>query len=266
MINISEEKEVDIKRYSFSRLNSFDEKEQCLYSWKVTYKDGNRGIGNAWSDYGLVYHDLISKLFNEDIFLFEFKDLFLQEIKKIPYKFPKFKYCDLNEKIPQQILSHIDTFHFFEDYQIIEFEQEHKFEIDGVPFITIPDLIAISPSSELDLIDHKISKVWDKNNLKSKLRQLYIYSIAYKNKYNKNIDKFKVNFFKDDILMSYDFNPQELDETRRWIHNKLELIDKEIEFAPRCEIVKDKTKDFYATYLCSHRSTCPYKPFTKEKN
>lgn len=262
MIIITEEKEIQyIERYSFSKLNSFDPEEGCLHSWKCTYKDSNRGIGNAWSSWGLAYHDLIKEYFNNDIFLFEFKDKYLQEIKKCQYKFPKFARVDLNEKILNGIMNHIDNFHFFDKYNFLEYETEYFFEFEGKQFIMIPDAVGYTPEKDFVILDHKISKIWPKKEVQKKKRQLYLYSIGIKEKYDKLPNHFQINFFKDDEIIKYDFVESEFEETKDWMRKQLELIEKETEYKPRCEMVKDKTKDFYALYLCNQRRECEFRPY-----
>jgi len=211
----------------------------------------------------LAYHQLIKQYFDEEIFLFEMKDLYIEEINKCPYKFPKFKYCDLNDKMFNQIMEHFDEFNFFEDYKILDYEQEYKYDFEGLPFIAIPDLEA-EKDKEFILADHKISKVWSKADTEKKLRQMYVYSIPLKSKYNTFPKKIHINFFKDNQIIEYDFDKNKLEETKKWIHNQVNLIEKETEFTPRCLQVKDCKKDFYATNLCSHRCDCKYRPFQKE--
>jgi hypothetical protein len=156
-----------------------------------------------------------------------------------------------------EIMVHIDEFNFFEDYKILDFEQEYQFDLDGIPFVAIPDL-ETEKNNEFILIDHKISKIWVKADEEKKLRQLYTYSIPLKSKYNIYPKQFHINFFKDNTIVEYDFNEKKLEETKIWIHNQVELIEKETEFTPRCLQVKDCKKDFYATQLCSHRHNCKY--------
>jgi hypothetical protein len=235
----------------------------CLHNWYLTYREGNRGINNAWSDWGLAYHQLVKKYFDGDLFIFEFKDQYIEEINKCAYKFPKFKYVDLNTRIFDEIMIHIDEFNFFDDYKILDYEKEYKYDFEGLPFIAIPDL-EVEKDKEFILMDHKISKIWSRADEEKKLRQLYVYSIPLKTKYNIFPYKFHVNFFKDNTIKEYDFDSNKLEDTKRWVHNQVNLIEKETEFSPRCLQVKDCKKDFYAIQLCNHRCDCEFRPFKKQ--
>jgi len=161
------------------------------------------------------------------------------------------------------ILEHINTFHFFNKYKILEAEEKHEFLFDNISFIAIPDFVGYDPSGDFIILDHKISKLWTKKEVEKKKRQLYVYSIPIQNKYNKLPKKFQVNFFKENKIITYDFNNNEFNKTKKWIHNKVEEIENHIiknkEYIPRCKIVKNAKYDFFANFLCNHRKSCIYK-------
>jgi hypothetical protein len=199
------------------------------------------------------------------LFIFELKDEYIKRIRNCPYKFPKFKYTDLNIKMFDSIMEHYDTFNFFDGYKFIEYETEHYINIDGIPFKAIPDMVGYDLKNKFIIGDHKISKLWLDKEIQKKKRQLYTYSLAIINKYNQYPDHFEINFFKENKIIKYKFIDNELDETKKWINDQIELIIKEKEFIPRCELVKDKTTDFYANYLCNHRKDCEYRPHKNKR-
>jgi hypothetical protein len=192
------------------------------------------------------------------------------------YKLPIFPGRDggktnLNIINYNKIMNHIDTFDFFNDYKIVEYEQEHIFDIDGIPFISIPDLVAYDKKNNFVLFDHKVSNIWKNNELKNKKRQMYLYALAIYKKYNKLVNKIKINFFKENEIVEYEIINEEYKEMKEWVYIKVSEINNVIDiydsgnydniediFTPRC---KNKNNDFYAKHLCSHRNNCQFKKF-----
>ena len=85
---MSEEKEIQhIEQWSYSKLNSFplnDKESGCKYGWHRTYRLKQRGIGNCFAEYGLIYHTIMKELLDGEIFSFdEFKQKDVRETQAL---------------------------------------------------------------------------------------------------------------------------------------------------------------------------------------
>lgn len=243
--------------FSYSRLNSFDEDNGCMYAWFITYRMKNRGLGNGFSDWGTAYHELFKDFLDGKVFQFEMADKYVERVRKIKTDFPRGRY-DFKGEYLKKILSHIETFHYFKDYEILEYEAKHELEIEGIPFVMLPDMVAYDPKGKLTIIDHKISNQWERRDLTNKKKQLYTYAYGIEKKYGEFPKQFQVNFFKINKIMTYPFVMSEYEDTIDWIKSTVEKIQNSDKYPPRC-LKEDMEDDFYANHLCNHRSYCEYK-------
>jgi len=163
-------------------------------------------------------------------------------------------------------MEHFDDFNWLDNYKILSCEEKRKYDLNGLPFVSIADLEVETIDKKLAILDHKISTTFKKSDLKSKLKQLYIYSYSFRDKHGQLPDELIFNHFKNNEIVHHEFNKQEYEYNINWLINKIEFISKQTEFLPRCELLNDKQKksDFYAIFLCGHRKTCPFRLFKKE--
>lgn len=215
-----------------------------------------------FSEWGLAYHNIIEKFINDEYFLFELKDKYIEFANQCPFKFPPNKYVDLHEKTYTGIMNHFDDFSWIDDYEILSCEEKRKYDIHGYPFVSIADLeVKIKENNKLAIVDHKISTTFKKADVKKKIKQLYIYSYSFYEKYDQYPDYLIFNHFKNNEIVQHKFDIDIYEKTIEWLLKKIEFISKQTEFPARCEIVKDKTKDFFSLYLCGHRRECEFRPY-----
>lgn len=233
-------------------------------NWFKTYIEKDRGINNAFSEWGTYYHHLMQQLIQGELFEFELKDKYNEMIKTCEHKFPPNKYVDLREKTYFGVMEHFDDFSWYEQFKILSCEENRQYDLKGIPFVSIADAeVEKIKTKEMGILDHKISKVFTKKDLSKKLKQLYVYSYSFKDVYGKYPEILTFNHFKENKVVIHNFDKKEYDKTIKWLINKIEYISKQTEFIPRCLQVEDKTKDWYALYLCNHRKTCEYRPYIK---
>lgn len=233
--------------YSFSRITP-----SCLYAWKRTYIDGDRGGNNAFSEYGTIAHEIFEKYSNQEIFDFEMSELFVEKFNKMTNEFPPNEYVDLKERYFNDGLRYFKNFEGFPD-KTLEVEQEYIFEIDGIKFIGYPDRIGQDSNGDISIWDYKSSKPYIGDDLKEKIKQLYLYSIICKEKYGKYPKYLRFVHFRQNKIVTILFNEQELENTKKWAVKQVQMLRELKEFPPNLE------NKFYCNYICNHRETCEYK-------
>lgn len=263
---INENNKLDLFRWSYSRINSFPEengKDGCAYSWYKTYIEGDRGLSNAFADYGLAYHKVIEKFINGELFEFELIDEFNSIVKQCPYNFPPNKYVDLRQTTYNGVINHFtNNINWLDDFKILSCENKREYDINGLPFVSIVDLEAVRIKNKNHvIIDHKLANPFKKSDLLDKIKQLYVYSYIFKDVYGKYPDELIFNHFKKSEFVIHNFDKKIFDKTIDWLLKKVEYIEKQTKFPARCELIKNPKQDWFATQLCSHRQQCKFRPF-----
>jgi hypothetical protein len=251
-------------RWSYSRINSFpeDTKDGCKLCWKNDYIDRKRHLseGNAFSEYGSWYHKTIEKYLKGEYLWFELQDQFDSFVETSKYDFPPNKYVSLKEKAINGITTHLDDLSWLDDYEILTVEEERKYDLEGIPFISIADLeVRHKTSGEIGILDHKISNIFKKADLSKKLKQLYIYSYSFEKKHGKYPDFLGFNHYKANEVTKFKFDKKEYDKVIKWLIDKVEFIKQQTEFSARCEIVDNPKWDWYASQLCGYRNICEFR-------
>lgn len=250
--------------YSWSKINMFDSAERgegCYYAYYLQYiKRENDKIDNFFSELGKIVHEFQLKIINEEIFEWEIKDELIKAFTSMEYKAP-FK--------PQK--SYFDPIikFFVEDgcvelkkYTIIGTESFANVNIAGISIIVKPDFLAEHDEKGLILGDTKISKPYMGDELQHKLRQLYIYSEYVKSCYDIYPDYLMFIYPREPLGKReyfYEFDLKKLNESKKFVCNTIEKIEKHSDWKPRCEELNNPNDDFYASELCSFRHICPIK-------
>lgn len=247
--------------WSWSRINSFpDEKDGCGLAWKKTYIEKRRDEGeqNAFSEWGTLGHELYKDYFEGKLLAFELPDEFKKRVRWCLYNFP---FKNLKEKNYNLIVEHFSDLSWLDDFEILAFEQEKRFEYKGYNFTSISDLeVKNIHTGEIGIIDHKISNQYYGKDLEKKIRQLYLYSRPFEMKYGKLPDFIGYNFFKfsdGKNLKIVKFDKEKYDVTWNWIIETIEKISKadtiELGLNSSCSA---NIKDFFGQFLCNYRNCC----------
>lgn len=256
------DKEIKEKTYSWSRINSFHQGligEGCLYGWNLAYIKGDRGMGNYFSEVGLLTHNLIELYNTGEIFDWDLEEMFENGYNDLEFKAPfpamgKSYYNSL-----KNFFTDGDLQENFNDYEILESEEELIFTIKGHKFKGFADMVARKDGG-IVIVDFKTSKPYEGSKLKHNIMQLYIYAIAVKEKYGEYPTHLAYIYPKEMIGFReyiYEFNLDDLGRAVKFVEETIEMMEKH-DFEPRCSKIDGK-KDFYANHLCNHRKGCPYK-------
>lgn len=259
---------LDEEVWSWSKINSFREGlngNGCLYAWWITYREGDRGVGNYFSEFGSLVHNIIEKYNKGELFDWEIKDVLLSGLKNIEYPPPSFNIGKSYENKIKEFfciddLNGEDFSSRFQKFKFIESELEFLINIGGYKVTGFIDAIAEHEDLGFIVMDYKSSKPYTGEVLKNNIMQMYLYSIAVKNKYGKYPDYLIYYYFKEDEReFPYKFSLTELDRTKNYVLETIELTKGYIEkdqFIPRCLTVSDN--DFFCNHLCNHRFSCDY--------
>lgn len=260
--------------WSWSRLNSLRQGidntgDGCAYNWYLTYREGNRGIGNFFAEYGTLAHILIERFHKGEIFEWDIPDELEKGLNNFEFQvpFPRMKNSYYNSIKDFFCIesNHFDSIAFgdrFKDYEVLENELEINFKLNGNRIKGYVDLLANHKDLGFIVGDFKSSKPYKGDKLKNNIMQLYLYSIGIKEIYGKYPDHLLYYYFRehDKKEYSYKFDLKDLERTKEFVLETIEMskdYQKEEDFKPRC-IEVDKN-DFFACNLCNHRQHCKYK-------
>lgn len=258
------EEEIKETVYSWSRINSFalaEMEEGCFHNYYVQYIEGDRGIGNYFSDYGTLMHETIEKIHNNELFEWDYESEIRNGLKNLKFKPPFPNMGKSYEKSMYEFFVHSNFSEMFKDYKIVEAEEEFRINIDGIHIKGFPDMIGEHSKYGLVVVDYKSSKVYTGDKLKHNIMQLYVYAIAVFEKYGKYPDHL-IYWFPREVAGNrehvYPFKMEDLERTKQFIKDTVSKIIIHDEWTPRCNSV-DGMKDFYASNLCGARLSCEYR-------
>lgn len=257
------------KVYSFSRINSFylaETGEGCYHNFYKTYIEGDRGIGNYFSDYGSLFHGLIENLLKGELIEWDITKELKSGLKNISFKPP----------FPRMKVSYEEAIHrFFDDgsydqifsqYEFLESEEEKIFDVGDVRIKGFPDLVCNHKQHGLSIVDFKTAKRYEGDKLLHNLKQLYLYAIPIKEKYGEYPKKLIYVYprEKGQKEFAYTFELEKLEETKQWVIDTVKKIESHTDWIPRCKLV-DGSDDFFANNLCGGRLSCEHKDWFKKQ-
>ena len=235
---------IDSMVWSYTRLNSF---YICKRAWYLNYVLKVDNKENFFSQYGILAHKTLEKYNKGELELFELSEYFNENyFNFITEQAPPNKYVDLNSSYYEKGIAFFNNFQG-EEGETIGAEDSFEFFIKahGKPRKIIGYIDRISKDKNGIVVTDYKSKGKFKNNkeMEEYCRQLYIYSIAIKEKYGEYPYKMVINQFKENKYICIDFNYKKLLECKKWIRNTIDLIFDECEFS--------KTEnDFFCNYIC----------------
>ena len=247
-------------RWSYSRINSF---HQCPYGWYLTYIKGVPSIGGFYSDFGLFGHEILEKYLKKELSMFELADYYEDNYEKcVTHKAPPFP-KGLGQKYYGEGLAYFENFTGF-DKEITSVEEKIDFTTkNGYEFIGYLDLLLKDDDGEYIVVDHKCSNplrkkttkkngvefVLDNTKIKGYKKQMYIYAIDIKQRYDKFPKQMWINFFKANLIHKIDFIEDEYLEVVKWVDDSIDAILAET-------VWKENISDYFCKYLCGVRKSC----------
>ena len=82
--------------WSFSRVNSAD---KCRYAWYRQYVEEDKGLPNAYAQFGTICHETLEKYLKGELDMFTVSQYYQDNYSNyVTCDFPPNKYVDLGEK------------------------------------------------------------------------------------------------------------------------------------------------------------------------
>lgn len=249
--------------WSYSRINSFDD---CPYRWFLTYlyRDENgkkiKKKSGFFAEYGSYIHMILQMYLSGVLPRSELSTFYVAHFKdNVHAKAP-------NQKIFQnyfeQGFNYLDNLNF-PKRKIVGVEQEVNFVFAGKPFTGYIDVVTEN-DGKLIITDHK-SRTLKPRSKRSKptksdaeldkyLRQLYIYSVAVKDKLGRSPDILEFNCFRNQEMIQEPFKEDRLAQVEAWVKDETERITTNDKWTAN--------PDFWrCNYLCDVCRECEYRKF-----
>lgn len=192
-------------------------------------------------------HEILEGLDNGSLMLWDTLEIFENKFVNIG-QFPPLGKMNLREKYYQQGIDYLTNYEFDTNYETISVEEQVDIKIDGNRFTGFIDKVVRDKiDNKIIIIDHKSkSKFKSKREQKEYARQLYLYSLAIKEKYNEYPKMLMFNMFRYGTKVPIFFKKEDLQETIDWALNTID----EIKNTEKFPVSKDK---FFREILCEFR-------------
>ena len=240
--------EEQLERYSFSRLSQFD---SCLAAYAFQYFSDQPKESNCYSDFGTLAHDL---LFEWASGLLEIYDLLTEYENRyddiVVHDFPR-----LRNGLTSADKYYDEGYNFFanfdgvgSEYEIVSAEEEFEIQIQDFIFNGKIDLILKNKDGNYIVWDWKSKDGFkDDDEEFAYRRQLYLYSLHIKNKYNVYPTKTVFFCFRQQTQYAKPFDTEEFDEAVGWMTDTVDKIRKTF----YCQY------DYYkCNNICNFRHSC----------
>ena len=266
---------ISTMRWSFSRLNSFD--NGCRYEWYKHYIECEPSKQGFFGAYGNFCHTCLEKYAKGELDIFDISPYYEDHfVENVPYDAPPNKYTDIKQDYYDKGLSYFDNIDLpLDKYKVLGVEKRVDFSIDKYPFIGFIDLLLQDPvDGKLILCDHKsasikkkrdgsISKSDEKHFLEFR-RQQYLYSKAVMEEFGDgSIKSLWWNMFKDQDWIKIPFDNNDYNEALTWALDTIHRIETESKWLPSKEYIKayenGKGLPFYCSYICGQSDECKYR-------
>lgn len=237
-------------QYSFSKLTQFYD---CPYAYYRYYVKNEKGIDNLFAEYGILVHSILERYakgeLKKECLVEEFKASFELRITQPILMFGR----DLTQSYFDKGVAFFSNFDGFWELEPLQSEYRFETSLNEDTFVGVIDLILRDNEGNIIIVDHKSSSKFTRKELKTKARQLYLYSKAVYDKFGKFPSELWFNHFKDGHLEKIIFQKTDYDEAIQWALETIENINACMGFEPN---VNDR---FYCGYLCDYRENCDYK-------
>ncbi len=251
--------------WSFSRIETF---ERCPLNFYFQYIKCYPSIDGCFGQYGSFIHECLEKYALGELAEYElssyYKDKYAQAVTE---DFPPNMYVDLGEKYYNQGLDYFNTFSGYDDREILAVEQDYNFKIREYDFTGVIDLecpdeiIDIKTKKEQHLLrltkkhnpEDYIQMLDGRHIHKDNFKQLYIYSIPFKNKYGKYPKLLSLNMARVNDWYTVKFDEKLFEEAYQWAADRIVEIYNAKEYAKG-----DDVGEFWCSFICSQRLNCTY--------
>jgi RecB family exonuclease len=228
--------------YSFSRVNTF---LTCPYSFYASYIEKEEQWQNGWGVGGSYSHQVIEDVLSGKIEASEALEYWDKNVPDLEFPFMKTSY----------ITKYVDkTRDFFRTFsginnEILGIERHFEVDIDGISFQGLIDLETRSDEGDMVITDWKFAAEsgFSGKKLKEKARQLYLYSIPFKEKFGEYPSSMYFYLCLSKKAIKIDFNEKDLQEAIDWLKDGVAKIEAATEY-------NKEPQSFYCRNLCGVQS------------
>lgn len=254
--------------FSFSSVNSFHNCKRCFW---LTYlqKPKLDREENAFAQWGTFMHSLYERFYRGQLDFFDVCEEYDSKYNnQITLAFPKNRWVDLGKKYYESGLKALESFvDLPENIELVGTEIKVQLKIDGIAFVGFIDMVLRNKDTQnLIVVDHKSkSKFTSKQEQKEYARQLYLYSLAVKEKFGTYPSKLVFNMFRAGQIVEIDFSESDLQEAIDWFTETVGQIFLETSWQDKIateyknkdlKLAAFKKQDFFCNELCSMRKYC----------
>ena len=261
--------------YSWSRVNF-----TCLAAWYQNYVLGKKGEDNIWNVGGKFEHDLLEHaakdaMTQEDC-LEAVNNTWYDVVDGLDnpftYKNKQGDYVDAAEHYYNKTLPFFtkDNANWLLG-ETVSVEEHLEFALpSGKKFQGFVDRVSVDDDDNLAIRDYKISKRFTRNNIKEKVRQLYIYSYGYHQKHGKYPNQLIFEFFQCwDKPYVVKFNIDDMNEAVEYAEGRIKEIEGRLKvermgikgmFNPdHKELLENNgERNTFCKSVCGYRASCPF--------
>lgn len=246
---------------SYSNLSSY---EQCPYQWYLHYLDERDGDNNFYAENGTIVHEILESVANGVI---DIDDAAMEYLSRSDELFYPYISTDTKSKVIGSCIDFFTEYDFaiFSDYEIVGTEMEVFFEIGGYKFRGFIDLLLKDKDGNFLIFDYKSSsyplkknggvKKANEKSVEGYIRQEYLYALGVKERFGVFPKSLNWLFFKDQKIMSIDFDSEKLESIKEWALGVIKRIEQDTEFLP----TNDNADNYFmCRQLCNFRNSCEY--------
>ncbi len=226
------------------------------------------GLTGCYGQYGTLIHSCLEKYARGELAEYELSNEYRYNFDKIITEpFPDNAYVDLREKYYNQGLDYFNNFEGFRDRKVLGVEEEYFFKIGDYNFTGKIDL-----EFQTEMVDHKTKKeqhllrLTKKHNKEDYIqmvdgryihfdnfKQLFIYSIPYKEKYGIYPEFLSLNMIRFGDWYTIRFSKEYFERARQWVMEEIDKIYKTNDFNKGEDV-----DNYWCGVVCSQRLNCPY--------
>ncbi len=256
---------IDDMTWSFSRIETFERCPLCFY---LQYIKRLPGIEGCFGQYGTLMHSCLEKYALGELEEYELLQEYKNKFSEVVYEdFPPNAYVDLKENYYKQGYSYFESFSGYDDREVLGVEEKYDFKIGDYDFTGVVDLecpeeiIDIKTKGKQHLM--RLTKKHNKEDYvqmldkrythKDNWKQLYIYSIPYKEKYGKYPKILSLNMVRINDWYSIEFNKNDFESAKNWASKQISNIYNAKEFNKGSDV-----NEFWCSFICGMRVNCKY--------
>ena len=239
--------------WSYSRIKSF---ESCPYGFFLKYIKKLKSGRQFFSDYGSFIHSIIEQYLLG----------LMKKDELVPYYLARFKRAVGKPPSPAIFKTYFTQGHAyletidFPHQEVMGVERKMEFEIDGKPFVGVldyetkdEDILSIGDNKSRTLKERSGRKKPTKTDIEldEYFRQLYLYSIPFKERYGRYPNFLEFNCFRIKKIICEPFDEKKLKEAKAWASEMVNRILQNEDWEPRVDYWKCR-------YLCDQNKNCEY--------